>query len=275
MKLRLPELTLLIIGILSILAFIGKAQKPSNEILVQKQSAQDASAPSSTDLTTITVLRTQIEVMQKYDERLLSVVYWSLSGVFLLVILVGGINWFTNYRVYERERDILRDEVLAASTRNIESLNALFERLKEDDQRRLDDEFKTQRNEMHEVVSNSAKSVRARIREDIEDLKNQMLDAQMKSLTFQAENYQMADKKFLAFRTWIEYLEVVKARGLLDFEHFVGTTVQKLCALLQGGLSITYDLHVRAVELIKEAPESLAGELGAFRALLDAARKFN
>jgi len=274
LKLRLPELILVIVGLVSIATFVAKAQKVSKEIGAQEQSAQVASAPTSTDLSTIVLLRTQIEVMQKYDDRLLSVVYWSFSGVFLLVILVGGINWFTNYRLYERERDTLRRDVLAASTRSIESLNALFERLKEDDFRRLDEEFKKQNDAMHAAVSDASKSVRAQVKEDIESLKGRMSEVQMRSLYKQAETYEAVQKPYHAFQTWIEYLEVVKTRGLLGFEPLVGPTFQKLSVLLKEGFSVPFDLHVKAVKLINEAPESLAGQLAALRALLDAARKF-
>ena len=56
-------------------------------------------------------LRGQLAEMRDYDQRLIATVYWSLGGVFLVVVVIAGFNWFANYRIYERERESLRNEL--------------------------------------------------------------------------------------------------------------------------------------------------------------------
>lgn len=53
--------------------------------------------------TQIEVLKAQVEVMKSYQDNFLTTVYWSLGGVFGIVILLVGYNWFTNFKNQEKE----------------------------------------------------------------------------------------------------------------------------------------------------------------------------
>ena len=59
----------------------------------------------------VLILKAQLEQMKFYDQRLLSTVYWSLGAVITLAILIAGFSWFTNFRLYERDKDSLRREL--------------------------------------------------------------------------------------------------------------------------------------------------------------------
>src|SRR6266849_9833581 len=45
----------------------------------------------------VQALRAQLEVMRRYDDRILSTVYWSLGTVVLLAVLLYGFSWYTNF----------------------------------------------------------------------------------------------------------------------------------------------------------------------------------
>jgi hypothetical protein len=75
--------------------------------------------PSSTAIPSVSpipneeviVLRAQLEVMRQYDQSLLSTVYWSLSVIVALVILLAGYGWYTNFRVYERDKNAMQQDL--------------------------------------------------------------------------------------------------------------------------------------------------------------------
>lgn len=59
----------------------------------------------------IEVLKAQVEVMKSYQDKFLSTVYWSLGGVFGIVILLVGYNWFTNFKNQEKDIQTLKNYV--------------------------------------------------------------------------------------------------------------------------------------------------------------------
>lgn len=68
-----------------------------------------ANEKSTTD--EVAILKAQLEQMKFYDQKLLSTVYWSLGAVITLTILIAGFSWFTNFRLYERDKESLRREM--------------------------------------------------------------------------------------------------------------------------------------------------------------------
>ena len=59
----------------------------------------------------VIALRAQLEIMRQYDGRILSTVYWSLGVIATLVLLLAGYGWYTNYRVYERDKTAMQQDL--------------------------------------------------------------------------------------------------------------------------------------------------------------------
>lgn len=59
--------------------------------------------------TQIEVLKAQVEVMKSYQDNFLTTVYWSLGGVFGIVVLLVGYNWFSNFKNQEKEIQYFKD----------------------------------------------------------------------------------------------------------------------------------------------------------------------
>ena len=57
------------------------------------------------------MLEAQLKVMREYDARLLHTVYWSLTTVATLTLVLVGFGWFVNFRVYERDKASLLHEL--------------------------------------------------------------------------------------------------------------------------------------------------------------------
>jgi len=112
-KRKLPEIVLIVIGLVLAALFFTQGSSSHGQLTTNQLAGALPPDTTQTEVSANAVLRSQIETMQRYDDRLLNVVYWSMSGVFLLVVLVGGINWFTNYRLYEEEKDALRETIRA------------------------------------------------------------------------------------------------------------------------------------------------------------------
>lgn len=59
----------------------------------------------------IEVLKAQVKVMESYQDKFLSTVYWSLGTVGALVVFFAGFNWFTNNRNLEKEAQLQKESI--------------------------------------------------------------------------------------------------------------------------------------------------------------------
>lgn len=55
----------------------------------------------------VIVLRTQVAELQRFQEQVLGTVYWTLSALASVTVLLVSFGWWTNFRVYERDKDTL------------------------------------------------------------------------------------------------------------------------------------------------------------------------
>ena len=60
----------------------------------------------------VSLLREQVRVMKEYHSSLLDTVYWALGGAFGLLLFISGINWWSNFSIYDKDRQRLREEVM-------------------------------------------------------------------------------------------------------------------------------------------------------------------
>ena len=77
----------------------------TNRSTVAKVQPSEESSPE------VAALRAQLELMRQYDQRLLNTVYWALGTVVFVALLLSGYSWYANFRVYQRDRANLRDEL--------------------------------------------------------------------------------------------------------------------------------------------------------------------
>jgi hypothetical protein len=68
-------------------------------------------APSTGHAEDVAVLKAQLETMRAYDQRLLATVYYALAGIGSVVLLVVGLGWYTNFRLYRRDVKDLKGSI--------------------------------------------------------------------------------------------------------------------------------------------------------------------
>ena len=86
--------------------------------------------------TQIEILKSQINLITSYQDKLLSTVYWSLGGIITLTVLLIGFNWFINIRNQDKEIENLKNTI-----RN--QINDAKSELKTDVNNSLDTKIKT------------------------------------------------------------------------------------------------------------------------------------
>jgi hypothetical protein len=83
----------------------------------------------------VAALRAQIELMRQYDQRLVETVYWGLGTVITVAIALVGFGAFANFRLYDRDRAALQQELATALQREKDALAQELEKARRDAER--------------------------------------------------------------------------------------------------------------------------------------------
>ncbi|MFC1483854.1 hypothetical protein ACFL6Q_02250 [Candidatus Neomarinimicrobiota bacterium] len=100
-----------------------RANALNNSTLVSQKEDDIQSTPIETSIdsrldsketmlldSTVVALRAQLKLMKRYDDRLLATVYWALGAVGTIFIIIIGLGWYTNFRIYKRDIAAIRAE---------------------------------------------------------------------------------------------------------------------------------------------------------------------
>lgn len=73
--------------------------------------SQTDSNQSKTDAERIATLETKLNSAENYNSQILDAVYWSLGVSVAIVLLVIGLGWYTNFKIYQNDLNKIRNEI--------------------------------------------------------------------------------------------------------------------------------------------------------------------
>lgn len=97
-----------------------------------QQVSQSGAAPPATFATPkaadqsseVALLKAQIELMQRYDDRLVNTVYWCLSAMLAIAAAVTFLGWYANFRLHDHDRKQLLAETEQALNTQVTQLRS-------------------------------------------------------------------------------------------------------------------------------------------------------
>ena len=90
--------------------------------------AADTKTDTELELAKIQIVKltAQVDAMNKFQTDLLTTVYWSLGTLITVAIFLIGYSWFSNFRVYERDKLSLKSELSANINSDMEHIRSEF-----------------------------------------------------------------------------------------------------------------------------------------------------
>ena len=199
---------------------------------------------SQTEPEKLAVLQAQLNLMREYDQRLLNTVYWSLGGMGGVILLVIGLGWYTNFRLYTRELDTLRDSL----KREIQA---------------------TLRAEMSDAAEKAGRDAVREIESTVRTLGRDMKFMKYDLLKTEAERWKVGGYTANAIMSYAEMAEVALEA---KFEIYVSEALDNLRKTFREVESIPSGHAKRVTEIINRLPPEYIADVEAIRKLLLEAR---
>lgn len=196
-------------------------------------SADNATVSSNTQSSgEALALRAQIEIMRQYDQRLLATVYWSLGVLATITIFLIGFGWFANFRLYERDKISLRQELMVFIQEELSKINSTLNAYTQS-------QYDKMLAEARSVGSSAATSVRSELSFNINRIYKDIKRIQCDMTGKEGES-------------WIE--RGVLTNGLRSYSYVLGHAIELNDEYI---ISRTLDNIHRVIKMITDKPNSI------------------
>jgi len=120
------------------------AQSPGQLVATPTSSAASAAA-RDTEVAALRqqnrLLEAQLQSAKEFQGAVLDTIYWALSGVFLALSLVFGFSWFTNFKLYDRDKQALHADLQSRLDIAIKEIGTEYSKTSQAVDRRVDEKF--------------------------------------------------------------------------------------------------------------------------------------
>lgn len=212
---------------LSLFCAYGSAA-PQNAIPIANQLTQEQLLQQQ-----IVILKASLDASQKFNEQILQTVHWSLGSVLTVAALLIGYGWIVNFKIYERDKETLRDDLTKSFKLEIENIIAEREKA-------LNDKI----TKMADNASNSASRKFQQLEEDNKQFRLDLTRSTVKDL-LEKDNYT------LAVTHGIKALNQALA---LDIEHQIMFVLKDLHEAIEKGGKFLPSETVDLTKLLEKVP---------------------
>ena len=130
----------------SFLFLLGSAlaQGPSQSVSAPTASATSAAGKDS-EVAALRqqnrLLEVQLQSARDFQGAVLDTIYWALGGVYLALSLVFGFSWFTNFKLYDRDKQALHADLQSRLDVAIKEIGTEYSKTSQAVDRRVDEKF--------------------------------------------------------------------------------------------------------------------------------------
>ncbi len=252
--LRFYLFTLLGISCLLGLALIGGsnalAANPKPDV-IQTPRALETSEQDKL----IVELKAQNELLKDYQQHLLETVYFSLGGLGVLVSLLLGYSWFTNFKIYERDKASLVNDLTAEVSKQIILKTTQINENISINQSAYDEKINKYFQELSEVSNKNIAKQADQIKSDVIKIKHGLLILEHTVVKAELDKW-MASKVYInATRCALKLIDI----GLeVGFDFYVSDGLDQLNKTVSLSNSLGADLVSEITSTLDKMPAAHA-----------------
>jgi hypothetical protein len=252
------------------------AQAPQRDLL-QAPPAPSATEAVGLDTVQLTLLRAQLATMREMNDDLLSTVHLSIGIVLTLALALVGYGWFTNFKVYERDKVALRHELLAVIR---EDASAVRESLTTDTAR-ITKELEQRLQTLHKAAvdagasaaqagTRAAEGVREALNYSVEQFAKRFMEVEYVIADMGADSWQQRKVFTNDMRRTLEMLAIA---GRLGHDFRVSRALDRLHVSFRAGAKPDAELAKEVVAALDRLPPEFVTEVESIKSALRAARQ--
>lgn len=259
---RIVTYTVSLIGLFFLAAPLALATDPP------KPTGQTAQAQASQQQATYdqAALREQLDQMRHSDDRLLATVHWALGVVDFLAVLLAGFSWYTNFRVYERDKNSLKDELRVFVRQELEKGSHESRTELRQIQDAIDETLKTSGKEFQarlDASQQASQKYAKEIKESLEDKFDHFKYDYFKlQIQFEETNKTPPATRL---RTFISFLDLTVEFG---WEWAYVEALQRIAALLREGATVSASDLPQLNSILAKIPKDFALQVDAIKNLV-------
>lgn len=138
------------------------------------------------------IAKAELAALNHFQEQVLSTVYWSLGTIAGLAILLTGYGWWTNFRIYDREKASLNRELKVYIDQELNKITEQFRvdfgKLKSDTNASLDSNLKTIEARITTFLEKSIEDHKSEVKSQISQVNREQNKILKKILTIELSN---------------------------------------------------------------------------------------
>jgi hypothetical protein len=217
---------------------------PANHPTALMQSASDTVALTSE-------LKTQNALLKDYHQHLLATVYYSLGGLVTIAILLVGFGWYSNFRIYDRDKQALSDELHKKLQEYEQALLSAYETRAAELVRQQEALFAPREKRLNERINQALQEPLQRIAW----LEYSLAEMKLKEWK----------RKGVAENEIRESLEMLKAASELDDSFFIGRCLDYINDALNRARRLEGSYIQYILESLKRLPETFKPQADALQ----------
>lgn len=234
--------------LIAIAMFIGLTAIAAPDPTKQNQNLS-ASTSQKSENNELIIAKAELAASLRFQDQVLTTIYWSLGTVAGLAILLVGYGWWTNFRIYDRDKQSLERELRVLLTQEANEMKEQF---------RVD--IGKQFSDASASLAKDLQTVEARVTKSLENL----LETNEKKTV--ARIYQLTNKQqgMLEQINKIELTNTINEREEAVNKKLYRNALQHSVTALEIALKLSYDYQVGEVlDLVaKDIKNALANDKG-------------
>ncbi len=220
----------------------------------------------------ISQLETQVNLTDKYLDRITNTVFWSLSVLGGIAALLVGFGWFSNFKVYQRDKKALREElenIIGTSLEKQENLiSQRLSKIPSEIDSQIDSLKEEVNSESKKHVENSFDELKSEInnlKASVNSLKTKYKDLRLKDLDMKRRYWEIKD---VPSNELMDCVRIMELATELNKDHAISSSIDRVRAILKDGHNIYHGDEFELVEVLDSLPEKYSEGVNSIKTLL-------
>lgn len=193
-----------------------------------------------------------IALSGQFNDRLVTTVYWTLGALGTVLVAIVGLNWFANYRIYERDKLALTSMLNAEVSQQISALRAEISALHKKHSEEIEKAASNAAAKQIEPLTTQVKSDRSALKVFRDQIKTLELTVEMQAEAEQVRHWTAKNVPANVAYSHVRLAEVALKLGHNYYSYAIDDALEEIERLVMAGARGRFETDL--VALLEKLP---------------------